>query len=105
MAEVGSLKVIRSSHELFVNAVATALPDMRFTPALVGGKKVKQLVMEPFVFQIADSAMAAPGPRHHAWGPEAGAQRHQAAAGSLTAAGRGIYRGRTRSPSVTRSPG
>jgi beta-lactamase regulating signal transducer with metallopeptidase domain len=59
IADVGSRKVIKSSHELFVNAVAAALPDMRFTPALVGGKKVKQLVMEPFVFQIVDSAKAA----------------------------------------------
>jgi TonB family protein len=58
-AEVASLKVIRSSHQLFVEAVAAALPDMRFTPALVGGRKVKQLVMEPFVFQIMDSAKAA----------------------------------------------
>jgi TonB family protein len=58
-ADVNSLKVLRSSHELFVNSVATALPDMRFTPALVGGRKVKQLVMQPFVFQIADSTNAA----------------------------------------------
>jgi TonB family protein len=58
-ADVNSLKVLRSSHELFVNSVATALQDMRFTPALVGGRKVKQLVMQPFVFQIADSTNAA----------------------------------------------
>jgi TonB family protein len=58
-ADVNSLKVLRSSHELFMNSVATALQDMRFTPALVGGRKVKQLVMQPFVFQIADSTNAA----------------------------------------------
>jgi TonB family protein len=59
-ADVQTLKVLKSSHELFLNAIATALPDMRFTPALVGGKKVKQLVMEPFVFSIADTTHAAP---------------------------------------------
>ena len=30
----------------------TALPSMRFLPAEVGGKKVKQLVQQPFVFNI-----------------------------------------------------
>jgi TonB family protein len=66
IADVRSLKVIRSSHELFVNAVAAALPDMRFSPARVGGRKVKQLVMQPFVFQLADSTNAASklAPRH-----------------------------------------
>ena len=59
MADVRSLKVIRSSHQLFVDAIVAALPDMRFTPALVGGRKVKQLVMEPFVFQVVDGPNAA----------------------------------------------
>ena len=59
LADVGSLKVIRSSHQLFVTSIVAAMPDMRFTPAMVGGRKVKQLVMQPFVFQIADSAKAA----------------------------------------------
>ena len=59
LADVGSLKVIRSSHQLFVNSVVAAIPDMRFTPAMVGGRKVKQLVMQPFMFQIADSTKAA----------------------------------------------
>ncbi|MFI5246500.1 MAG: M56 family metallopeptidase, partial [Gemmatimonadales bacterium] len=59
-ADVTSLKVLRSSHELFVSSVATALPDMQFTPALVGGRKVKQLVMQPFVFQIADTTHSTP---------------------------------------------
>ena len=62
LADVGSLKVIRSSHQLFVNSIVVAMPDMRFTPAMVGGRKVKQLVMQPFVFQIADGAKAASKP-------------------------------------------
>jgi TonB family protein len=59
LADVGSLKVIRSSHQLFVNSIVAAMPNMRFTPAMVGGRKVKQLVMEPFVFQIMDGPNAA----------------------------------------------
>jgi len=51
-ADVGSLKILKSTHELFAAAVRTALPSMRFLPAEVGGKKVKQLVQQPFVFNI-----------------------------------------------------
>ena len=51
-AEPGSLKVLKSSHDLFVQAVRNALPGMRFIPAEVGGRKVKQLVQQPFTFSI-----------------------------------------------------
>lgn len=51
-ADVSSFKVLRTSHELFSNAVKQALPSMRFIPAEVGGKKVKQLVQQPFSFAI-----------------------------------------------------
>jgi protein TonB len=51
-AEPGSFKVLKTSHELFASAVRNALPNMRFLPAEVGGKKVKQLVQQPFVFAI-----------------------------------------------------
>ena len=52
-AEIGSLKILKSSHELFTESVRTALPQMRFVPADVGGKKVKQLVQEPFSFSMS----------------------------------------------------
>jgi protein TonB len=51
-ADVSSLKILKSTHELFAAAVRTALPSMRFLPAEVGGHKVKQLVQQPFVFNI-----------------------------------------------------
>jgi protein TonB len=51
-AEPGSLKILKSSHDLFVQAVKNALPNMRFIPAEVGGRKVKQLVQQPFTFAI-----------------------------------------------------
>jgi protein TonB len=50
--EVSSFKVIRTSHELFSASVRQALPNMRFLPAEVGGRKVKQLVQQPFVFAL-----------------------------------------------------
>lgn len=48
----GSFKVLKSSHDLFTEAVSKALPMMRFNPARVGGKAVKQLVQQPFTFSI-----------------------------------------------------
>lgn len=51
-ADVSTFKVLRATHELFGTAVKQALPTMRFIPAEVGGKKVKQLVQQPFSFAI-----------------------------------------------------
>jgi protein TonB len=50
--EVSTFKVIRTSHELFSASVRQALPQMRFLAAEVGGRKVKQLVQQPFVFAL-----------------------------------------------------
>ena len=52
-ADVRSFKVLKSSHDLFTAAVRNALPQMRFRPALVGGRPVKQLVQQPFTFSIS----------------------------------------------------
>jgi protein TonB len=51
-ADVSTFKVIRTSHDLFATAVKNALPRMRFIPAEVGEKKVRQLVQQPFSFAI-----------------------------------------------------
>ena len=51
--EPRSFTVLRATHELFVAAVRNALPNMKFFPAELGGKKVKQLVQQPFVFSMA----------------------------------------------------
>ena len=50
--DVATFKAIRSDHELFTAAVQGAVARLRFTPALVGGRAVKQLVQMPFVFDI-----------------------------------------------------
>ncbi|HKO16053.1 MAG TPA: energy transducer TonB [Gemmatimonadaceae bacterium] len=51
-AEMNTFKVLKSSHDLFTNSVKNALANMRFYPAEVGGRKVKQLVQMPFVFSL-----------------------------------------------------
>jgi len=51
-ADASSFKVLRTTHDLFATAVKQALPSMRFIPAEVGGKRVKQLVQQPFTFAI-----------------------------------------------------
>lgn len=51
-ADVASFKVIRTTHDLFATAVKNVLPRMRFIPAEVGDKKVRQLVQQPFSFAI-----------------------------------------------------
>jgi protein TonB len=50
--EINTFKVLSTSHALFESAVRSALPGMRFIPAEVGGKRVRQLVQQPFVFAI-----------------------------------------------------
>lgn len=50
---VASFRVLRSSHALFEQAVRSALPNMRFLPAEIGGRRVRQLVQQPFVFNLA----------------------------------------------------
>jgi protein TonB len=50
--EDGSVRFASSDNSLFDDAVRVALRRMRFIPAEVGGRKVKQLVQMPFVFTL-----------------------------------------------------
>ncbi len=52
-ADMSTFKVIKSSHDLFTQAVKNALRNYRYTPAEIGGHKVKQLVQQPFQFSLA----------------------------------------------------
>jgi len=52
-AEEDSVRFVRSDNPLFENAVKQALHRMRFVPAEIGGRKVRQLVLMPFVFTLA----------------------------------------------------
>jgi len=51
-ADISQFKVLKSSHDLFTSAVKSALGQMRFYPAEIGGRKVKQLVQQPFNFTL-----------------------------------------------------
>lgn len=51
-ADRNSFKVISSTNPLFSNSVQSALPQMRFKPAMMGGKPVSQLVQQLFVFKL-----------------------------------------------------
>jgi periplasmic protein TonB len=51
-AEMSTFRILKSTHDLFTNAVKSALPNMKFYPAEVGGKHVKQLVQMPFQFNL-----------------------------------------------------
>jgi biopolymer transport protein TolR len=47
-----TFKVLKSTHDLFTQSVKEKLPDLRFVPAMLGGKPVRQLVQMPFYFAI-----------------------------------------------------
>lgn len=50
--DMSTLKVLKSSHDLFTNAVRQFLSGARYYPAEIGGRKVKQLVQQPFNFAL-----------------------------------------------------
>jgi periplasmic protein TonB len=51
-ADMDSFKVLKSTNELFTQAVKSVLPRMRFSPAMIGGKPVNQLVQQSFQFAV-----------------------------------------------------
>jgi hypothetical protein len=50
--DMDSFKVLKSTHELFTQAVRSVLPRMQFGPATIGGKAVNQLVQQSFQFAV-----------------------------------------------------
>jgi TonB family protein len=57
-----SFAVIEATHAEFAAAVRAVLPAMRFTPAIMASRKVKQLVQQPFLFRILPPAQTAAKP-------------------------------------------
>ncbi len=51
-ADLDQFKVLKSTNELFTQAVKNVLPRMRFSPAMIGGKAVPQLVQQSFQFAV-----------------------------------------------------
>jgi len=60
--EPGSLRVLESSHDLFSASVREVIPRWRFLPAEAGGRKVRQLVRQPFRFDLNQDSQAESGP-------------------------------------------
>ena len=56
--DMPSALVMKVSDPRFLPTVIAALPDMRFTPAEIEGRRVKQLVSQPYYFQNTDSTKA-----------------------------------------------
>lgn len=52
-AELSSVRVVESTHELFTRAVLASLRQARFTPGEVSGHRVRTLVERSFRFNIA----------------------------------------------------
>lgn len=50
--ERGTVQVVESTHPAFAVAVQAVLPQMRFSPARVGERKVRQLVEFPLQFRL-----------------------------------------------------
>jgi TonB family protein len=53
--DVSTFKVLKSTDRAFTEAVHDALPTMRFAPAKVGGRAVRQVVEQPFTFALGRS--------------------------------------------------
>ncbi len=51
-AELGSFRVLTSSHDAFGASVRVSLPRMRFLPAETGGRKVRMVVQQRFAFAL-----------------------------------------------------
>lgn len=52
-AEMVHYRMLHSSHVAFTESVEQVLPRLRFAPANVGGRRVKQLIRLPFVFSLS----------------------------------------------------
>ncbi len=55
-ADMATFKVLKSDHDDFTASVREALVAMEFEPARVKGRPVKQLLQQPFVFNLAKGA-------------------------------------------------
>ena len=56
VADTTTLRIVESTHPEFTKAVRDALPFMRFRPAKIGDRAVRQLVQQPFFFRVATVA-------------------------------------------------
>ncbi len=57
-ADTATFRVLSATHSEFAKAVKAALPQMRFRPAVMASRLVRQLVQQPFAFRIIDTTKA-----------------------------------------------
>ncbi|CAN5159073.1 hypothetical protein BH09GEM1_BH09GEM1_31970 [soil metagenome] len=55
MVAPATIDFLAASHPLFASAVRTSLEGAHFTPAISGGRKVRQYVQLPYTFAVTDS--------------------------------------------------
>lgn len=63
--DLSTIKILDATNESFAREVRSALPDMRFRPAMIGTHAVRQLSEQGFAFKVLvkhDSAKAKPRP-------------------------------------------
>lgn len=51
-AEMATFRAVRETDSSFTKAVRDVLPDMRFYPAMIGTRLVRQVVQMPFTFSV-----------------------------------------------------
>lgn len=61
-ADTASIVVLSTTHEAFATSVKNTLPLMHFRPAIMNGRKVRQLVQQMFAFRI-DTTLYAQQPK------------------------------------------
>jgi TonB family protein len=52
-----TLQIVRSTDEAFTAAVRESMHTLRFSPARVGGRAVRQLIEQPFTFALAKDSL------------------------------------------------
>jgi TonB family protein len=62
LADTTSFVILSTTHAEFAKSVRSTLPDMRFRPAVMNARKVRQLVQQLFTFKI-DSTNRPPDPK------------------------------------------
>ncbi len=54
-ADASTIEIVRATNPLFAASVMAAVPQMVFTPAMVGGHRVRQAVEQNFEFRISQA--------------------------------------------------
>jgi hypothetical protein len=53
MIDLSTVRMLKSDHPLLGLAVYRALPDMRYEPARLGGRPVREIIIQPYAFNLS----------------------------------------------------